>query len=181
MSDLTLWFRELCVVYGKRIVIGLVILLALVAVASAATRETVSFAVYRGSTIMERPATIDLCKQRAAEREEATPSYAHTCRVSYAYTQVATPPPPLPPVRSVTLTWTPPTQNTDGTALTNLPGYRLVWGTVGALSHTIELPANVTTYTLADMPAGSWSFGVMAINSQGNASELSNIASKTVL
>src|SRR5262249_43353816 len=30
---------------------------------------------------------------------------------------------------SATLTWTPPTQNTDGSALNNLAGYKVYWGT----------------------------------------------------
>ena len=32
-------------------------------------------------------------------------------------------------VGSATLSWTPPTQNMDGTPLTNLAGYRVYWGT----------------------------------------------------
>src|SRR4029453_5899928 len=38
---------------------------------------------------------------------------------------------------SATLSWTPPTRNTDGTTLTNLPGYRIYYGTSsGSLTRT---------------------------------------------
>jgi hypothetical protein len=41
----------------------------------------------------------------------------------------------------VTLTWMPPTTNVDGTALDDLEGYRIYYGTSsGAYSNMIDLP-----------------------------------------
>lgn len=84
--------------------IALVVVLALCGIAHAATRETVSQAVYRGSSVVERPATVEACKARAAELEETAGTTATlTCRVSYTYTKTTTTtPPPEPPAE----TWT---------------------------------------------------------------------------
>jgi hypothetical protein len=80
------------------------------------------------------------------------------------------------------LTWTPPTQNTDGTALTNLAGYRIHWGRAsGQLTESAQLaePA-ATTYTVRNLSLGEWFFGVRAYTTQGAESALSNIVAKTI-
>lgn len=80
------------------------------------------------------------------------------------------------------LTWTPPTQNTDNTPLTNLAGYRVHWGaSATALTQSATVAgAGVTTYTVTNLTAGTWFFGVRAYTTQGAESALSNIASKVV-
>lgn len=80
------------------------------------------------------------------------------------------------------LEWTAPTQNTDGTALTNLAGYKIQWGTsAGTLSNTFTLaqPA-ATTYTVTGLTPATWYFGIRAYNSANVESDLSGIVSKTV-
>lgn len=80
------------------------------------------------------------------------------------------------------LTWTPPTENTDGSALTNLAGYRVNWGASStALTQSAQIanPAT-TTYTISNLTAGTWFFGVKAYTSQGAESALSNIVSKVL-
>lgn len=57
------------------------------------------------------------------------------------------------------LTWTPPTQNTDGSALTNLAGHIISYGTAaGALNQTRSVPLSVAVneYTLDGLTAGTW-------------------------
>lgn len=80
------------------------------------------------------------------------------------------------------LTWNPPTLNTDGTALTNLAGYRVNWGasqTALTQSAQVSNPAT-TTYTVTNLTSGTWYFGVKAYTSQGMESDLSNIVSRTL-
>ena len=50
---------------------------------------------------------------------------------------------------SALLTWTPPLQNTDGTALMNLTGYRIYWGTSpGNYSKSVTIGANLSSYVV---------------------------------
>ena len=80
-----------------------------------------------------------------------------------------------------TLSWTPPTANTDGSALTNLAGYVVVYGrSADNLSQTIEIDnASISTYVVDSLPTGTWYFAVVSVNSQGIWSQLSNVTSKT--
>ena len=82
---------------------------------------------------------------------------------------------------SVTVSWTPPTQNTDGTPLTNLAGYRVLYGTsASSLTQTVQTPQNVSRTVIDGLAPGQWFFGVTAFTSSGVESALSNIASKTI-
>jgi hypothetical protein len=83
---------------------------------------------------------------------------------------------------SATLSWTAPTQNTDGTSLTNLAGYRIYYGTSStALTQTIQVAnAGVTTYVLENLSPATYYFSVRAYTSTGAESNASNVASKTV-
>jgi hypothetical protein len=83
---------------------------------------------------------------------------------------------------SATLSWTPPTQNSDGTALTNLAGYKILYG-AGAdeLDRSIEVKnSSVSTFVVENLTAGTWYFAVVAVNALGSASSPSNVASKTI-
>lgn len=56
------------------------------------------------------------------------------------------------------LSWTPPTQNTDGSALTDLGGYVISYGTAaGSLTQTVNLavPA-ANTFDVTGLAAGTW-------------------------
>jgi Putative Ig domain len=81
-----------------------------------------------------------------------------------------------------TVNWTPPLSNTDGSALTDLAGYRVYYGTASNnLAQNIQI-TNVGTasYTLSNLTSGNWYFGVSAYDSGGRESALSNVASKTI-
>jgi len=83
---------------------------------------------------------------------------------------------------SVTLTWTPPTQNTDGSPLTDLAGYRIYWGNGGGVypqSVTINNPG-VSSYVVENLPPGDYEFVATALNSAGVESGFSNAATRTV-
>lgn len=83
---------------------------------------------------------------------------------------------------AATLAWTPPTQNTDGTALTNLAGYSIHYGTSsGALSRTISVnSASTSQYVIEGLAPGTWYFAMRAITSAGSESTLSSITSKLI-
>lgn len=81
-----------------------------------------------------------------------------------------------------TLSWTAPTENTDGSTLSNLSGYRIRYGTsAGALTQTIVINnASVTTYVVEDLAPATWYFAVTAVNSTGSESAYSNVANKAI-
>ena len=83
---------------------------------------------------------------------------------------------------SVTLSWTPPTQNEDGSPLTNLRGFRIYYGMSAADLNTMaEIPnAGVTTAVVENLSPATWYFGVKAYTTDGVESSFSNVANKQV-
>jgi hypothetical protein len=83
---------------------------------------------------------------------------------------------------TATLGWTAPTENTNGTALTNLAGYRLHYGTSASnLATIVQVPgASVTTYTLNSLAAATYYFAITAYTSSGVESALSPVVSTAV-
>lgn len=80
-----------------------------------------------------------------------------------------------------TLSWNAPAVNTDGSALTNLSGYKVYYGTApGNYSQTIDA-GKVTTYKVPNLPNGTYYFAVTAYNSAGTESAYSNEGAKTVV
>ncbi|MCC7463314.1 MAG: fibronectin type III domain-containing protein [Gammaproteobacteria bacterium] len=83
---------------------------------------------------------------------------------------------------SASLSWTAPTTNNDGSALDDLAGYHVYYGTSADLLNQ-DMPvnaANATSATVPSLASGTWYFAVAAVNSGGSIGELSNVASKTV-
>jgi len=77
---------------------------------------------------------------------------------------------------SVTLQWQPPTENTDGTPLTDLAGYRIYYGVDPAnLSNDVQLPnPGLTTYVVEQLTPNTWYFAMTSLNSQGQESAFSS-------
>jgi len=84
---------------------------------------------------------------------------------------------------SATLTWQPPTQNADGSPLTNLVGYSVYWGlTPSDLSNSTRINnAGITSYLVEQLTPATWYFAITARDADGDESDFSNIASKTVM
>lgn len=84
--------------------------------------------------------------------------------------------------RSATLSWEAPTTNTNGTALTDLAGYRIYYGSSPEhLSHTLKISTiGLQTYVIDDLEPGTWYFAVMAVAANGAESQLSRMAIKTI-
>jgi hypothetical protein len=83
---------------------------------------------------------------------------------------------------SATLSWTPPTLNTDGSPLTNLAGYRVYWGpAAGNYPNSVTLSnAGLTSYVVSNLAPGTYHFVVAARNSAGAESAMSNSGRKTI-
>jgi hypothetical protein len=78
-------------------------------------------------------------------------------------------------VRSVKLTWQSPTMNTDGTPLTDLDDFRVLYGPLTGYYPNSILTGLVNEYVLV-LPRGEWFFVVRALDVPGNESDNSNEA-----
>lgn len=84
---------------------------------------------------------------------------------------------------SAALSWTPPTQNTDGTPIANLAGYNIYYGpSASAMTNKIAVTnPGLTVYTVADLASGTHYFGITAYTTGGVESGLSSVGSKTIM
>ena len=83
---------------------------------------------------------------------------------------------------SATLSWTAPTQNEDGTELTDLDGFKRYWGTTPGTypnSVTIDNPT-VTTYIVENLAPGTYEFVATSFNTSGVESRYSGAATKVI-
>lgn len=76
---------------------------------------------------------------------------------------------PAPPtVSTVPVSWTPPTKNADGTALTDLKSYNVYQGmSATALSKVGSIPVGTLAYTTPKLTPGTYYFAITAVNSAG--------------
>lgn len=83
---------------------------------------------------------------------------------------------------SALLSWTPPVQNTDGSTLVDLAGYRIVYGrSVTDLTQTVSITnPSLSSYLIENLSPGTWYFALMAVNSLGVTSDPSSSATKTI-
>ncbi len=91
-----------------------------------------------------------------------------------AVTQVAT--------GTATVHWTPPTQNTNGSSLSSLAGYKIYYGTnAGTLNQVIQLAnPGLASYVLTNLSSATYYFAVTAYSSSGTESAKSSVVSKVV-
>ncbi len=99
---------------------------------------------------------------------------ASTPSFSIDVTQVAT--------ASTTLSWTAPTQNEDGSTLTDLAGYKIFYGTSpGNYSEEIRIDnPSVTVYVVDNLTPDTYYFAAKAFNAAGVDSRYSGEAVKIV-
>ena len=93
---------------------------------------------------------------------------------SIAVTQIA--------IGSATISWLPPTQNTDGTPLVDLAGYRIYFGTNASNLTDVVTVTNpgLASFVVENLTAATWYFTVRAFTRNGDESGPSNLASKTI-
>lgn len=89
---------------------------------------------------------------------------------------------PGQPSGSATVSVTPPTQNTDGSPLTDLAGVTIYYGTSQAsLGQSVQIASTTpTSYTISGLTSGTWYFAGAAYTSAGTAGAMSGVVSKTI-
>lgn len=83
---------------------------------------------------------------------------------------------------SASLQWVAPTENTNGTPLTNLAGYRIYYGTsASAMTQTAQIAnPTINTYLLANLTPATWYFEVKAYTTANVESSASPMASLSI-
>lgn len=115
------------------------------------------------------------CGNAASELQKTTTSPV-TCKTPVLGLVTVADPPPL----VATLTWTAPTQNTDGSVLTDLAGFTLRYGLCTNLDKSVTLPPNLSTYSPPNLTPGTWCFTLDAVNAAGAHSDQAGPVSKTL-
>jgi hypothetical protein len=80
------------------------------------------------------------------------------------------------------LNWTPPSENEDGSQLTDLAGYHIYWSRAGesyGQPVTINNPS-VTRYVVEGLTPGTYEFVATAVNRAGIESRFSNVITRVV-
>jgi len=97
-------------------------------------------------------------------------------------TVASTPTPPAKTTGVATLDWTPPTENSDGSTLTNLAGYTVYYGTSPTnLTQTVKVTnPGLTAYTVTNLSSGTWYFSVASYSSSGVESVRTGTVSSTI-
>lgn len=83
---------------------------------------------------------------------------------------------------TATLSWNPPTENTDGTTLTDLAGYRIYYGrSENQLNRTIVINnPGLTRYVVENLAQANWYFSMTSVNTDGVESRRSTPVSKSI-
>jgi hypothetical protein len=84
---------------------------------------------------------------------------------------------------AATLTWLPPTENTDGSPIVDLAGYRIRYGRHPSELTELQIIPNpgISSAVVDNLSSGTWYFAVTAFNTGGVESEYSNLAEKVIL
>ena len=133
-----------------------------------------SWAIFSSTTgkLSGTPAVTDVGAYKSIE-VAVTDGKAVTSLPAFSITVAAA---SVPTVASnVLLSWMPPTQNNDGTQLSNLKGYNVHYGTTSQTYTNVINVANpgLTTYVVENLDAGTYYFSVTAYNSTGVESSFS--------
>jgi hypothetical protein len=83
---------------------------------------------------------------------------------------------------TVSLSWIAPTENTNGTPVTDLAGYHIRYGTdPGDLTKSIDLTGTSTTaYEISGLSPGTYYFAISAYTAMGTESASSDVGYKTI-
>jgi Putative Ig domain len=82
---------------------------------------------------------------------------------------------------SATLSWIPPTRNTNGNVLTNLAGYHIYYGATPQLGQSVTVAnAGLTRYVMSGLIRATWYFAMTAYDKSGSESDRTEVASIVV-
>jgi len=136
---------------------------------SASIEDTASAASVASNTTA--PSTAATTPSAAATTPVSTTSNGTTSSGSTASAgTVAKTTPPVTTVNGVaTLDWMPPTENSDGSVLTNLAGYTVYYGTSpDNLSQSVKVTnPGLTAYAVTGLSSGTWYFAVTSYSADG--------------
>ena len=113
----------------------------------------------------------------------ATPPAADSSTTTVPTSTKATTPVKIVTTNGVaTLDWMPPTSNSDGSALTNLAGYTVYYGTSpNDLSQSIKVSnPGLASYAVTGLNSGTWYFAVTSYSSDGVESSRTTTISTTI-
>jgi putative Ig domain-containing protein len=81
-----------------------------------------------------------------------------------------------------TLSWNPPTENSDGSTLTNLGGYRIYYGrNPDNLTQVVVIDnPGLTRYVVENLSPAVWHFAMTSVSTTGVESARTGTASKTI-
>jgi hypothetical protein len=85
-------------------------------------------------------------------------------------------------IGAATLSWLPPTENSDGSPLLDLAAYRIYWGQQpGAYTSSVQISnPGVTTYVIENLSSGTYYFAATAVTTNGIESGFSGEAFKAI-
>ncbi|MFU8822555.1 MAG: putative Ig domain-containing protein, partial [Gammaproteobacteria bacterium] len=89
---------------------------------------------------------------------------------------------PPPVIGHATVSWTPPTERTDGSPLTDLSGFKVYYGkATTSMTNVVDVQDPTQTRQLIEnLDAGTWYFAVTAYDNENFESAKSAVASKTI-
>jgi hypothetical protein len=87
-----------------------------------------------------------------------------------------------PTTGNATVNWVAPTMNTDGSALADLAGTVVYYGTSASnLNQSVQVAgATQTSYTISNLASGTWYFGGVAYTTTGMQGAMSALVSATI-
>jgi hypothetical protein len=109
---------------------------------------------------------------------DPAPGLRKTCELS----SVAPAAPTAPAAKSpgtVQLSWAAPTKRADGTPLSRITGYRVMYGTTSG-NYTQSVNVSGTSATISNLASGKYFFVIKAIDAAGKESAASAEVSKTI-
>jgi len=144
---------------------------------SSTTASTTGTLVQPNVGMIDRTPVVDTTTQSTAPASNTVASNQGSTTPT-----VVTPPVKTVSTGTATLDWTPPTENSDGTTLTNLAGYTVYYGTSpDALTESVKVSnPGLTAYTLSNLPTGTWYFAVTAYSATGVESSRSGVISTKI-
>ena len=128
-------------------------------------------------------AAVSLASCGGTSNSSATYSSATSSPVSTVNTPAPSSPLPTASTGNATLSWSAPSQNTNGSALTDLGGFKISYGTEPTqLTNTIALTnPGLLTYVVTALPIGTtYYFAVIAVTTAGVESAPSDTVSRTI-
>ena len=138
----------------------------------------------QGSDISESAASVATIASNTAGTTTATAGTTPVSTGSGAsvgtVTKVST---PIKTINGVaTLDWMPPTENNDGSALTNLAGYTVYYGTDrNDLSQSVKVSnPGLASYSVTGLTSGTWYFAVTSYSADGVESTRTTTVSTTI-